>query len=108
VITETAEIVIVHQPTVPIVTVIVVTSNVPNVYLMVLTPHNVPIVQVLPVPTAKVKHTYRPIVTALVVMLVTVMILLVTTVVLLRPPLITVTVLVTVLRLFVPNCMSLV
>jgi len=75
---------------------------------MVPTLHNVQIVRVLTVPTAKVNHTYRPTVTVLVVMLVTVMIQSVTTVVLQRPHLITVTVLVTVLRLFVPNCMSLV
>jgi len=108
VITETAVTVIVHQLTVPIVTVIVVTFNVLNVYLLVLSPHNVPTVQVLIVPTAKANHIYKQIVIALVVTIVTVMKLLVTTAALLRPLLITVTVLVTAPKLFAPNYIKLV
>jgi hypothetical protein len=108
VITETAVTVIVRQPTVPIAIATVVTFNVLNVYLLALSPHNVPTVQVLIVTTVKAKHIYRPIVIALVAMLVTVMKLLVIIVVRLQLPLITVTVRVTAPKLFVPNYIKLV
>jgi hypothetical protein len=86
----------------------VVTFNVPNVYLLALSPHNVPTVQVLIVPTAKANHIYKQIVIALVAMLVTVMKLLVIIVVRLHLPLITVIVLVTAPKLFVLNYTKLV
>jgi hypothetical protein len=108
VITETAVTVIVRQPTVPIAIATVVTFNVLNVYLLALSPHNVPTVQVSIVQIAKANHIYRLTVTAQVVMPVTVMIQSVTIVALQRLLHIIVTVRVTVLRLFVPNYMNLV